>query len=156
MRLRFSIALAGALLCLAPARANYVIKDGNGITQTVKSLPCTGGVICPQSTPSDQNGNPLGVPGNPLTANGPVSSTMSQNQVSCGTSATMLLPADATKIFRSVVNVGAATIYWGPLGVTTSSGTPLTAGQGWDFSHFQGAVYCIVGSGTIAASVVTY
>ena len=151
-----ALAVAGLLALASEAWANYIIKDGNGVTQTVKSIPCAGGVICTQSTPADQNGNPLGVPGNPLTANGPVSSTLSQSSVSCGTSATMLLPADTTKIFRGVVNVGAATIYWGSSGVTTSTGTPLIAGQGWDFSHFQGALYCVVGSGTVSASVVTY
>lgn len=62
--------LFGLSLAVNSASADYVIKDGNGTTQTVKAFACTavagGTAICPGYTPQDLSGNALGVPGNPF------------------------------------------------------------------------------------------
>ncbi len=47
------------------ARADYVIKDGNGMQQTVRSFDCSSG-ICPQMTPADQTGSAFGIKTNPF------------------------------------------------------------------------------------------
>lgn len=60
------IALA-VLLAIAPnaALADYIIKDGNGVVQTIRA-GVVAGKILPYMTPVDGSGNALGVVGNPL------------------------------------------------------------------------------------------
>lgn len=56
-----------ALLALLPfsARADYVVKDGNGTLQTIHAFNCSA-TICPASVPIDSTGAALGVTGNPF------------------------------------------------------------------------------------------
>lgn len=60
----FALAVA-ALLCASSARADYVVKDGNGNLQTIKAGVISGGIL-PTYTPVDQSGNPFGVSANPI------------------------------------------------------------------------------------------
>jgi hypothetical protein len=57
---------ASLLLAMASARADYVIKDGNGAFQTIKAFTLSGNIIGPGSIPMDQTGAALGVAANPL------------------------------------------------------------------------------------------
>lgn len=53
------------LMSLAPASADYVIRDGNNALQTIKAFNCLG-VICPLMTPADGNGVAFGTSTNPF------------------------------------------------------------------------------------------
>jgi len=62
--------LYGALFGLAlglvtPAKADYVVKDGNGVLQTIKSGTLSGGIL-PWSNLVDATGIALGTAANPL------------------------------------------------------------------------------------------
>lgn len=58
MMQRILIAALAAALSLGPVWADYVIKDGNGTSQTIKSNT-VGGKILPQSTPTDSSGTEI-------------------------------------------------------------------------------------------------
>src|SRR4051812_45060079 len=54
-----------ALASPADAQSSYVIKDGNGVTRTIKSINCSA-TICPLSVPTDITGTALtGAAGSP-------------------------------------------------------------------------------------------
>ena len=148
------IPLVAALLLSVPALADYSIKDGNGIPQTVQSGNC-GGKICSQSVPIDPTGNPISS-SNPLPIKAPTGSIPNTTQISCGTTATLLLSADATKSVRSLSNQSGSMVYLGGATVTTSTGIPFPTGSGWDASHFIGALYCIVASGSATIGTLSY
>jgi hypothetical protein len=82
--------------------------------------------------------------------------SMIQSTISCGTAATQFLSIDTQKKVRLFSNTSAGIIYFGPAGVTISSGQPVAAGQTWDFSNYQGAAFCIVASGTLSATTTQY
>lgn len=58
---------AALLLGVSPAfgQASYIIKDGNGAFQTIKSFNCSS-TICPGSVPMDQTGAAFGTAANPF------------------------------------------------------------------------------------------
>lgn len=71
--------------------------------------------------------------------------------ITCASSATLVANADTAAIHRELVNnLATGVVYWGKTaGVTSSTGFPIPAGSGYDFSGYSGAIYCIVASGTI-------
>ncbi len=85
----------------------------------------------------------------PLTSLG---ATPTSSQVSCGTSATVLLAADQTKASRQISNQSGQTVYLGGAGVTTTTGYAVPTGYGYDASHEAGILYCVAAS---AATVST-
>ena len=60
------LAVAPALILAGKALADYAIRDGNGVAQTVFAYVCQGTKICPSATLSDFNGNPIGTAANPV------------------------------------------------------------------------------------------
>jgi len=84
------------------------------------------------------------------TATNPLSTS-----VSCATSATAL-PATALTSRQSlcVQNNGTATIYLGPVGVTTANGFPLARGSTYCDDLGSQVLYCIVAAGTENARVL--
>lgn len=65
LRGALSAAILLGLSGVALAQSSYVIKDGQGVAQTVKSVNC-GGTICPLMVPFDSSGVAFGTSGNPF------------------------------------------------------------------------------------------
>lgn len=64
--LRIALALLVSLWAFAcPARADYVVKDGNGVLQTIKSGTVGPGIL-PEQTLVDASGNAVATSGNPF------------------------------------------------------------------------------------------
>lgn len=82
--------------------------------------------------------------------------TPASSQVSCATTATQVLAADATKAVRTLSNQSGATIYLGGSGVTSSTGLPVPSGAGYDASSLTGALYCVTASGTAVVGTLQY
>jgi hypothetical protein len=94
--------------------------------------------------------------GVPLTVSSQLSATWTQTTPTCPTAAASIMSADATRVYRGVVNASGSTVYLGPsASVTTATGTPLFNGQTWDFSKFSGALYCVAAS-AVSVSVNQY
>jgi len=66
--------------------------------------------------------------------------------VTVGTSATLLAAANSSRQALTIMNNGTATIYLGGSGVTTASGLPVTAGQGFVVEGTTAALYAISGT----------
>lgn len=84
------------------------------------------------------------------------STSIGTGQVSCGTTATIILTGSSPITGWSLNNNSGATIYIGPAGVTTSNGYALASGQSISEggNHpFNGNLYCVVATGT---STITY
>jgi hypothetical protein len=143
-----------SLLCVTPAMADYVIRDGNGNVQTIKAGTC-GNEICPQSSPADSLGNPISN-SNPLPVSQATGSLITTNQVSCGSTATALFSADSTHVERSVSNVSGSTVYIGGAAVSSSTGYAIPTGTTQDVTRFTGALYCIVATGSDTLSTLSY
>lgn len=63
---RIVVVLVAILLAaIVPARADYLIKDGNGVLKTIKAGTLAGSVILPYQVPVDASGLPFGS-ANPL------------------------------------------------------------------------------------------
>lgn len=80
------------------------------------------------------------------------SSYLATSQASIGTSASLLVAArtgapGTGRIAATLYNVGSATIYFGPSGVTTATGFPINSG-GVATVNTQAAIYGISTSGT--------
>lgn len=124
---------------------NYTFKDAAGNTVTHASEDIGGGVHASEHVPVDAAGVELFYKG----------STVLSGAVSVATTATAL-PASALSARRVlwVYNNGAATIFLGPAGVTTSNGFPLLAGQSVSLAVGALVVYGIAAAGTVQARVM--
>jgi hypothetical protein len=82
-------------------------------------------------------------------------STLTAAQVSCGTSATSLLPASTTATKRLISNTSGSTIFIGPAGVTTATGYGVPTGTVLDVTSFSGQLFCVAAAAT-TVSTLTY
>ena len=71
-----------------------------------------------------------------------------------GTTATLLLAANADRRSATLFNAGSATVFLGPVGVTTATGIPLAAGQPLVDAASTGAWYGVVATGAGDVRVV--
>lgn len=87
---------------------------------------------------------------NPLPViNGGTSANVATNQVSIGTSATLIAAARPGRTMITVVNTTTTQIFLGPSGLTTGNALPLPGVVGASVTlQFSGALYGIVASGT--------
>jgi len=79
----------------------------------------------------------------------------STGQVSCGTSAAVVLPIVSGERSWIISNHSGTTVYIGPFGVTTANGLILPSGYSMSdggIHPFVGALYCITASGTATVS----
>lgn len=74
--------------------------------------------------------------------------TLATAEVSVTTTATVIAAANNGRQSLLIKNIGAATVYIGPSGVTTATGYPLDAGEVLELSGQTGAVYGRVAAGT--------
>lgn len=89
----------------------------------------------------------------------PASSTLVSAQVSVGSTPTSILGADTARLGGLIRNVGSATVYIGPSGVTTSTGFPLAAGADLPtdvVAGIVGAIYGITATGTQPVGVLSW
>lgn len=84
----------------------------------------------------------------------PCASDLSQSAVSVATTQTLLAAANGSRRELRVANVGSATVYYGKTGVTTATGQPIAPGQTLFEDTYNGALYGIVASGTVAVRVM--
>ena len=99
----------------------------------------------------------------PLIATAPLnkpvgSAAFAASQASIGTAATQIVAARAGaagtgRIAVTLYNAGSVTIYFGPSGVTTTTGMPLPAGASATINT-QAAIYGIAASGTQTIGVM--
>ena len=69
--------------------------------------------------------------------------------ITCAVSATLLVSPRYRNAVTIIVPNGGATVYVGSTnGVTTGNGFPIVAGAALTLQPYNGALYCIVGSGT--------
>lgn len=71
----------------------------------------------------------------------------------CTSSASIAAAARYRNAITMTVPVGGATVFVGPLGVTTSTGFPIAAGGAFTLSPYSGPVYCVVSSGSQALNI---
>lgn len=150
------------------------VKDANGVTQTVNTLPPNGQANSANSSPvviaSDQSAVPVALaalPALPAGANSigsvgvnnkPVGAgSLVTAQVSVGITATLLAAArtgapGVGRIAITFVNSGTATVFYGPAGVTVANGMPLPAGSSATL-EMTAALYAIGASGTNVIAV---
>lgn len=86
------------------------------------------------------------------------SSAFATNQITCGTSATLIIAANASRKYLSIKNVGANPIYVGPSGVTTANGYPVAVNAEviMKESVSTAAVYGVVAGGTEKAAYLEW
>lgn len=124
---------------------NYTFKDAGGLVVTHASDELSAGVHASKHIQIDANGNPVYYYG----------ATVLSAAVSVTTSATAL-PSSALSGRRVlwIYNNGAAAIYLGASGVTTSAGFPLLPGQSVSLAVGTLAIYGRVASGTVEARIM--
>jgi hypothetical protein len=124
---------------------NYTFKDAGGNTVTHASEEISSGVHASEHVPVDAAGVEIFYKG----------TTVLATAVSVATTATAL-PASALAARRVlwVYNNGAATIFLGPAGVTTSNGFPLLPGQSVSLEVGPLVIYGIVATGTVNARIM--
>lgn len=92
------------------------------------------------------------------------STTITNGQVSCGTTATLITNAQTSRTHMIISTTGTTVVYIGGGSVTTANGLPLVAPTGGmsllnvssDVHPFKGALYCIVGAGTQTIGYMTF
>jgi hypothetical protein len=124
---------------------NYTFKDAGGNTITHASEDIGGGVQASEHVPVDAAGVEIFYKG----------TTVLSGAVSVATTATAL-PASALAARRVlwIYNNGAATIFLGPAGLTTSNGFPLLPGQSVSLAVGDLVIYGIVATGTVEARIM--
>lgn len=124
---------------------NYTFKDAAGNTITHASEDIGGGVQASKHVPVDAAGVEVFYKG----------TTVLCGARSVATSATAL-PASALAARRElwIYNNGAAIIYLGPAGVTTSNGFPLFPNQSVSLAVGALVIYGIVAAGTVEARIL--
>lgn len=80
------------------------------------------------------------------------SQNLKTNQVSCGTSATLVAPMRYRNGITIKVPSGGATVFIGAAGVTTSTGFSIDASAAMTLQPYSGPVYCVVATGTQTVS----
>jgi hypothetical protein len=140
---------------------SYLIVDpvNNGIAANVVSsepTPGIGGVVTYSYLGwSDRpvRTDPTGTTVQPVNVINEGAANIATNQVSIGTSATQVVPVNATRRGVSITNLGTTDVWVGAAGVTTATGDLLAGSKGASvFIPTTAAVYAIVGIGTQAVS----
>lgn len=80
---------------------------------------------------------------------GALSSSITAADIDVASTATEIVAANTSRQALTIWNNGSETIYLGGSGVTTSTGLPLEAGTGVDFSHTTAAIYGICSTGPV-------
>jgi hypothetical protein len=107
--IRLAIGIVAASFLIGSAFANYLIKDGGGVVQTVFSFVCQTTVICPGHVIIDSSGNEKATPSNPLSVTGPytLGPQLAANAVPVAQSGYTYknITTDATTVVKSAMGV---------------------------------------------------
>lgn len=122
----------------------WLISGSISVLNFPATQPVSGTVAVTQST------NPWVVNGSgfvqPVTR---VGATMNTNQVTVGSTSTLILAANTNRKRLILINMGTTNVFLGNVGVTIGTGQLLLGIAGYVIPlYFTGAVYGIVGTGT--------